>query len=533
MKRILLIILSAVIPLISAAQQTDAAGQNQITADDVKLILGTFNGGMVKDLIPRVEMLMNTAKSPEQLSLIAEAAFDYYKDSKIMGYDELAVYIADAYILNGKAKLADQDKFIMVKLFAEANRNSLIGLPAQELNLPDMQGVDISFRNCRGDYKLLLFYDDDCPVCRRQIPKLMEYLSTYAGKKLTFYRVYTQSDRDKWVAWVADMEKNYQLSPRVSVVDVWDPEMKSDFVHKYGVVSTPQMFLVTRHNIIIGRGLTPKAVGQVIDMYDQFPDRYDSVFDPVFQPLVSGTQPDMTKIQDAVDIFFNDSKDNPDFFHESMFSLFQYLKKQDDYILQRGAVYLAENYIVKMPQMWEGVTFVDEGETVGSSLLADYSTVKEFISATAEAVRRFKLNPLGEKITDLPLTTSTGEKYSFLQTSTAYTVLYFYSTGCPVCEAAGIDMKKIAQEFAGEDVCFVAVYTGGDKNWPSSLSEVTPKWTEVWDKKGKSGMFSKFDLDGLPRIYILDRDHNTFGKDLNPAAVESVLQALFPKEKTE
>jgi len=532
MKKILFIIISLCISVLSMAQEADST-ENKMTVEDVNLILGTFNGSMVRDVIPRAEMLINTAKNPEQMAFMAEAVFDYYHSSKIMGYDEVAVYVADAYILNGKVKLADQDKYIMIKLFAEANRNSLIGLPAPELNLPDMQGVDISFRNCRGDYKLLLFYDEECPVCRRQLPKLMEYLSAYNGKKLTFYRVYTQSDRDKWIGWVADMEKNYKLGPKVSVVDVWDPDMKSDFVHKYGVISTPQMFLVTRHNIIIGRGLTPKAVEQVIDIYDQFPDRYDSVFNPVFQPLIRGTEPDMTKITDAVDIFFNDSKDNPDFFHESMFSLFQYLKKQDDYFLQKGAVYLAEKYIVNMPAMWEGVTFVDEGETSGSSLLADYSTVQEFLKATAESVRRFKLNPLGEKITDLALSTASGEKFSFLQTTSAYTVLFFYSTGCAVCEASGEDMKRIARDFAGEDVSFVAVYTGKDKNWPASVSEVTPKWTEVWDKKGKSGMFSKFDLEGLPRIYILDKQHNTFGKDLNPTSVEAVLNALFSKGKTE
>ncbi|MBQ0005899.1 MAG: redoxin domain-containing protein [Alistipes sp.] len=531
MKKLVLILLAAGISFMSMAQQETVPEQTQMSREDVNFILGTFDGSMVKDIIPKAEMLINTAKSPEQMAFLAEAAYDFYHDSKIMGYDEIAVYIADSFILNGKVKLPDGDKYMLIKLYADANRLSLIGLPAQELNLPDMQGKDVSLRNSRGDYKLLMFYEDECPVCRRQIPRLMDYLSTYNGKKMTFYRVYTQSDRDKWISWVADMEKNYKLSPRITVVDVWDPEFKSDFIHKYGVISTPQLFLISRDNIILGRGLTPNAVGQVMEIVDQYPDRYESVFAPVFQPLVRVAEPDMTKITDAIDIFFNDSKDNPDFFHESMFSLFQYLKKQENYNLQKGAVYLAEKYIVNMPSMWEGVSFVDEGQTEGSSLLADYSTVKEFLDATAESVRRFKLNPLGEKISDIPLTTSDNGKFGFMQTGSSYTILYFYSSGCAVCDAAGEVMKTLAREYADDDVEFVAVYTGNDKNWPSTVTEVTPKWTEVWDRKGKSGMSRKFDLDGLPRIYILDKQHNVFGKDLNPDTVKAVLNALFPKEE--
>jgi len=530
MKRILIILVAACCPLLSMAQATDTTKHTSMTTEDVSLILGTLNGSLVKDIIPRVDMLINTARSEEQKIFLVEAVYDYYHASKIMGYDEVAVYVADAYILNGRVKLSDQDKYMMIKLYADANRNSLIGMSAPELNLPDINGQEISFRNCRGDYKLLLFYEDDCPVCKRQIPKLMEYLKTYSGKKLTFYRVYTQADREKWVSWVADMARNYKLSPKVSVVDVWDPDMKSDFIHKYGVISTPQMFLVLKNNMIVGRSLTPGAVEQVINMFDELPDRYDSVFNPVFLPLAGSVDQDMTKITDAVDVFFNDSKDNPDFFHESMFYLFQYLKKQENYNLQKGAVYLAEKYIVNMPAMWEGVTFVDEGETSGSTLRADYSSVNEFIGATKESVRKFKLNQLGETVTDLPLVTSKGESFSFLKTSASYTVLFFYSTGCAVCEAAGADMKRVAAEYAEDNVEFVAVYAGKDKNWPSTVSEVTPKWIEVWDKKGKSGMYQKFDLDGLPRIYLLDDKHKVFGKDLDPATVETVLKALFPKE---
>jgi len=531
MKRIFLsIIFMAALLNHAAAQSLSTSDSTKLTTDDVALILGMFDGGQPSEIIPKVDMLLNTARNPEQKAFMAEAAFDYYKRSKIMGYDELAVYIADTYILSGKVKLADQDKYIMMKLYADTNRSSLIGLPAPDLSLPDIQGVNIPLLTCRGDYKLVLFYEDACPVCRRQIPAIMKYLSTLTGCKLTLYRVYTQADREKWVQWVAESAKTYKVSPSVSIVDVWDPDMKSDFVHKYGVLATPQILLLDRNNIIIGRGLTPKAIEQLIDIYNNRPGKYDAVFNPIFQPIVYGTdQPDFSKITSAIDTFFNDSKDSPDFFHESMFYLYQYLKTQEDYNLQKGAVYLAEEYIVKMPAMWEGVTFTDEGETSGSTLRADFSTVKEFLSQTAESIRRFRLNPLSETVTDLSLNTPSGASTHILGTTSGYTILYFYSTGCAVCEAATADMKKLAQEYEESDITFMAIYTGSEKTWPSTVSEGTPNWVEVWDRKGKSGMKNKFDLDGLPRIYVLDREHKVLGKDLNPATVGEILNILFPK----
>jgi len=533
MKRLILsFILMAAVLNHSAAQSISKSDSTALTTEDVTLILGMFDGGRPSEIIPKVDMLMNTAKNPEQKAFIAETTFDYYKKSKIMGYDELAVYVADTYILSGNVKLADRDKYIMIKLYADTNRASLIGLPAPELTLPDIQGVNIPLLTCRGDYKLVLFYEDACPVCRRQIPALMKYLSTLSGCRLTLYRVYTQADREKWVNWVAEATKTYQVSPSVSIVDVWDPDMKSDFVHKYGVLATPQILLLDRNNIIIGRGLTAKAVEQLIAIYNNQPGKYDAVFDPIFQPIVYGTdQPDFSKITSAIDTFFNDSKDNPDFFHESMFYLYQYLKSQQDYNLQKGAAYLAEEYIVKMPSMWEGVTFTDEGETSGSTLRADFGTVKEFITQTSESLRRFRLNPLAETVTDLSLATPDGTPANILGTTSKYTILYFYSTGCAVCEASTADMKKLAEEYKDADVTFLAIYTGTDKTWPSTLAEETPNWKEVWDRKGKSGMKSKFDLDGLPRIYVLDSGHKILGKDLNPATVGEILNILFPKEK--
>ncbi len=184
-----------------------------------------------------------------------------------------------------------------------------------------------------------------------------------------------------------------------------------------------------------------------------------------------------------------------------------------------------------MPSMWEGVTFTDEGETSGSTLRADFSTVKEFIAQTAESLRRFRLNPLGGTVTDLSLATPDGAPSNILGTASKYTILYFYSTGCAVCEASTADMKKLAEEYKDADVTFLAIYTGTDKTWPSTIAEGTPNWKEVWDRKGKSGMKNKFDLDGLPRIYVLDSEHKILGKDLNPATVGEILNILFPKEK--
>lgn len=514
------------------AADTAAAGKG-LSQEDINLVMSVFDGQQPYEIISRADAFIHTGKTPEETARIAWYIYNYYRSSNIMGYDEIAIYIADSYFLNKRYTLPDESAMMEMRLFAETNRNSLIGMKAPSLTLQDPAGTEIRIPDGDQDYSVLYFYDDECPGCVRTTPALMQYMiRNSAGLNFTIYMVYTQNDRERWMDYIQKAVQPFTLPANVRTVHLWDPDMTSDFVTKYGVISTPKLFLLDRNGNIIGRELTPTALGQVVDVHESQLNPTEMIFEQIFTPLANTT--DTTLITKEIDTFFEDSKDNPDFFHELFYTLYQYLRTSTAYPLQQGAAYLANKYIASMPELWETVTFTDKGETSGSVIRADFKSPQDFIDQTALAVLMFYRNPLDKPVTDLELRTPKNKKMRIYDVPEAeYTVLYFYSMDCGLCNAVTEELGKMYRQYSPSEVQFIAVYTGRDRSWKKYIKENDPGWINLWDQKRTSGMFDKYDLMDVPAIYLLDSEKKTVAKDINPDVLGALLEYFLEPEATE
>lgn len=510
------------------AGQQDTSAKTVTSATDVQMVMQMFDGQQPSFIIPKADIFIQSGNNAEDIARTAYLVYQYYRSSKIMGYDEIAIYVADNYFLNRKYKLTD-DQFLEMKLFADSNRNSLIGMKAQKLELEDPAGSIVPVGNDNSDYKVLYFYDDECAACKRTTAPLLQSIIKY-GKNLniTLYMIYTQDDRDRWMEYIKNSVNIFPMPAKVKTIHLWDPDMKSDFVLKYGVISTPKLFLLDRNGTIIGRDLTPNALGQVIDVHENSLSPIEMLFEQIFLPLTETD--DTVAVVERIDEFFEESKDNPELFHELFYSMFQYLKTSSSYNLMQGAAYLGNKYIAGMPELWESVTFTDSGETKGSVIRADFSGPQDFIDQTALGVLMFYRNMLDRPATDLELRTPKNRKYRIYDTEAEYTVLYFYNMDCGLCDLITPEMKKLAANYHDAGVRFLAVYTGSDKNWKKQVNEQVPGWTDLWDANRKSGMFDKYDLMDVPAIYLLDKEKKTIAKDINPDILGTLLEVFVSTE---
>lgn len=516
---------------VNAFGQTDTLATGKpMTQEDINMVMSVFDGLLPYEIIGKADGFIMTGKSDEEIAQIAYYIYRYYRESRIMGYDEIAIYVADNYFLNGKYKLPDEEARLEMRLFADANRRSLIGMRAPVLTMQDPAGNDVSFPEGEQDYYILYFYDDECPGCQRMTPTLMQYLSrSDEDINFTVYMVYTQDDRERWMDYVAKVVHPFDLPDNVSLFNLWDPEMSSDFLTAYGVISTPKLFLVDRNGVIIGRELTPTALSQVVELNESQMTATEELFEQIFLPMANTA--DTTEIVETIDMFFEDSKDNPDFFHEIFYELYQYLKSSPSYTLQQGAAYLANKYIAGMPELWETVEFTNKGVSHGSVIRADYRSVKEFIDQTALAVLMFYRNPLDKPVTDLTLRTLNNKKQSIYDLKARYTVLYFYDMNCALCGAVSDAIDKIQRRYDASDVCVAAIYTGKDNKWKRYVKESDRAWIDLWDRKRESGMFDKYDLMDVPAIYLLDENKVTLAKDINPDVLSALLEYYLTAEE--
>lgn len=510
----------------SATETTDSLPGSDLTYKDIEMVMHVFDGMAPSEVIRRADTFIQSGKTKEETAVIAWYAYNYYRSSKIMGYEEIAIYIADNYFLNGAYQCPVDGGYMAMKLFADYTRSSLVRMPAPIIYLQGPRGDTVSTATTGWeDYSVLYFYDDECPTCKKQTPALLEYLQSANGMNFLVTMVFTGDDLDRWNSFIRKTAGQYTMPECVRIRHAWDPEITSDYVRKYGVVSTPQLFLVNRTGTIIGRGLTAAALAEVVRLEESRPTSRTALYENIFSP-VAETE-DSTDVTKIVDMFFNDTKDSPELFNEIFFSLYQYLKSSPYYIFQKGAMYIADKYILGMPSMWENVTFISSGVSSGSRIRAGYATVDDFMEDTRTAIGMFYRNPLGKPVSDLALRTEKNRKMNIYSIDAGYTVLYFYTLDCGLCSAVTEEMHRLSDKYADKDIEFAAIYVGKSPKWKKFVKNGNFGWINLWDRKSESSMFDLYDLMDVPAIYILDKDKNTIAKDINPEVLENVLDWLL------
>ena len=476
--------------------------------EELKSILQSYDFQPISYIAPTLDALITSEETPEEQAQIAAYIFDYYYSSKIMGYESLALYIADSYFLNKKLTYPNEEGYFMMKLFADFNRSSLIGLDAPDMTLQDKEGNFLSINNIKSEYKILYFYDDQCSNCRIQTPLLMNYISSVKNKDITLIRVFTDSNVEHWKEYL-NSSPEYPISDNVKIIDLIDPEMSSNFHKLYAVLSTPQLFLIDHTNTIIGRKLDVESLVYLIeeDAYDK--TKLKLLISELFESFISpDSPPDSTKINKTIDILYQKCKDSDkDFRQEMMFTIYQYLKTSTIYEFQCGAIYLAEHYIISKPTIWEG--------------FQSWKYTKNlFIEETQKAINSFNFNKLGSEAPDFKLLNKWGFP-KHLHKFKKDIVLYFFDIEQEVDRES---LNKFADISTNNDLCSyepILVYIGNDKDAWRSLRKF--KKVPIYRTKlNREELSAVYNIAPLPSIYLINSEKIILGKDITITTFEEL-----------
>ena len=204
----------------------------------------------------------------------ANEVYGHYFRSRLMGDDAVAIHVFDEWFLPGKVKMNSEADFFAAKIFADFNRQSLIGCRAPTLTMRDTSGVYVEVFGESGTEhgkdgtkpaktSVLYFYDTGCSTCRADAAALRGFLPE-KDYPIVFYAIYTGSDYGKWKEYAA-AELDFGTE-NTEVVHLWDPEISSDYQLKYGVLTTPRIFVTDPSGVIVGRGLDPVSLAELLNI---------------------------------------------------------------------------------------------------------------------------------------------------------------------------------------------------------------------------------------------------------------------------
>ena len=232
------------------------------------LIKNRLDTYLDKVLIQDPDSILGPAKRLIDQSKVNDNMFRYMADyvlthsanSQVMGMDKVFVKIADAYFLNGKASWADSTMMAKIREKVYVTRPNLIGKTAPELKLPDADGQYFSLHQVDAKYTILYFWEPDCNHCKEQTPVLYDKVyKKLHSKGVEVYAVLTQPDEK------ADWQKFINDHGLYDWINVWDPDMISNFHALYDVHSTPTLYILDKNKKIIAKRLDVSTAGDLLE----------------------------------------------------------------------------------------------------------------------------------------------------------------------------------------------------------------------------------------------------------------------------
>ena len=218
------------------------------------------------------DFLMSAVSDSIVRNHVAVHLYEKYSTSNLMGDEAVAIYLTDNWFVPGKVSFEDYASLATARIFADFNRQSLLGMRVPELVALTPDGTPANVLPSDGRLKVLFIFDTTCATCKLETALLEEYFSSYNGANgFDFIAFYAGADAASWEQWrnshFTSLAKE-KADGKVTISHYWDPEGESDFQRKFGVLSTPKIFLIDEEGLIVGRRLDSQALARLLQVYD-------------------------------------------------------------------------------------------------------------------------------------------------------------------------------------------------------------------------------------------------------------------------
>ena len=461
---------------VALAQGLDSLAKRQLSGrlDEYLAAIETSGVDVQKE---EADFLIGSASDPFVRQFVAVKVYNHYFTSKVMGAEAVAIHVLDKWFLDGDVKMYDDIDLLNARVFADFNRQSLIGQKAPSLELTTLQGERVNLFSVSPEkLSVLYFYDTDCATCKLETMFLNEALAKESFP-LTFYAVYAGDNKEHWEKYVSE---NFQFS-EIPVVHLWDPYLDSDFQRKYGVLQTPRLFLIAPDGTILGRSLDTRSLMQMLDsMLQDKPLEYNSPKSVELFDSILGDEPSVQDIEFTATLLESSTlaKGDVRMYKQLIGDYLYYLSSKRGEAYKEALTPFIDMYILERLDVWN--TDDDKMRVVGfAEILKDLLSKSKPGSDISDVKVPGLLLKKGKAVVKTMNLRKLRGNVNFV---------IFHTEGCHICEAE----IKAAHALSGsrKDVQIFLV----------NVDEVISSSPAL-----SSRLFDSFDLSSLPFIVQVDK----------------------------
>lgn len=200
-----------------------------------------------------IDNMLKRSENKNVIKFILEELIKKYGLTHSRPIDEYVyAYLLDHYFMNGYAPWLSENQLGQLSTELNKIKPALLLQPSPEINLPGPDRKIHSLHKITSEYTVLVFWDLDCPACRRIMQELKSTILKYNYLNIKVFTVYTNNNIAMWQDYIS-----------VNVPDSWinTHEIENQrSMADYNITHTPTIFLIDLDKIIIEKNLTVKEL---------------------------------------------------------------------------------------------------------------------------------------------------------------------------------------------------------------------------------------------------------------------------------
>ncbi len=215
-------------------------------------------------IIIGIDFVLNKAiGSEENFSFLIWKFIAEYQNPKFMGFDKVFVHIAEKYFKNDDYQIENASVSVRKSIVERAERIKplILGNKAPDLILIDTSNNYVSFNHLSNNYIILLFWDLECGICKKEIAYLKENMPKWKYD-IGIFAINTNGDIEKW--------KKFIINNKLEWMNVnGTRSVSNDFHTLYDIYGTPVIYLLDKERNIVAKRMGAKQIPEIINRLEK------------------------------------------------------------------------------------------------------------------------------------------------------------------------------------------------------------------------------------------------------------------------
>lgn len=467
--------LTSVICLMSAVLLSAQENSNSQLEAKLSEYCASIIGESLTAQCTETDYIIESCQEADMRQYVAVWLYTHYFTSKVMGHETVAIHIYDKWFSDGKLSFYNDMDYISASIFADVNRNTLLGMKAPSALLEDTDGNAVRiFSESMSRPAVLYFYSTDCSKCKIENIMLRNVIENL-DYGIDIYAVCTKGSAEEWEN-VRSGALNFQVENSV-IHHLRNKADDNSWKDAWGVLQTPATFLVESDMKIVGRALDSNALEQLLQMVHrkhnmvygeaESMDFYDAIFaDGTSPEILAGSADHIARrtLEETRDTML---------FKQMTGDLLYYLSNSEDGGLRNGLPDFVQKQILDRSDVW--TTQEDTLQIISLARMLKEVGERASVGSRIPRVKvyGFKVDGKGEgKV----------RRRSLRLLPKSYTHIMFYS---PMCWDCKIQSEKLAERAGKEKIKVLKV----------NLDAMEKDHPELFRK-----LIEEFDLTHVPYI---------------------------------